>query len=332
MTFTPEIQRALLETSPIPLRVAIIKELDRAERSGRRGVVDLVNAISENREDVIQPDDGSIDFSKVSREDIPLLKAALRTNFSIEKIQKIESFVVGESGSTVQDAHHAMANANNGLVELSSEASSRQISLIDIRIAIIKELDRDAKRGPQCALRAADEADAKLREKGLGLYELDDGYIEFREVKLASVTQDALTLVKASLRTNFSREKVAYAAQLIVEFRRRGLSGFVEKEVTNKSVSKPRPQATVEDVSHRTTSIGGARSQHSQSSTAHPTGYNTHETQTRHSDTRCNQPGHASDQGAPCRTSNRSGAGWATWAAIASAIAVLVFIIVKKFR
>ena len=240
--------------------------------------------------------------------------------------------MVGESGSTVQDAHHAMANANNGLVELSSEASSRPISLIDIRIAIIKELDRDAKRGQQCALRAADEADAKLREKGLGLYELDDGYIEFREVKLASVTQDALTLVKASLRTNFSREKVAYAAQLIVEFRRRGLSGFVEKEVANKSVSKPRPQATVEDVSHRTTSIGGTRSQHSQSSTAHSTEYNTHETQTRHSDASRNQSGHVSDQGAPCRTSNRSGAGWATWAAIASAIAVLVFIIVKKFR
>lgn len=308
MNFSHEIQQALSDPSPIPLRVAIIKELDRAERSGRCAVIDLVDAISLRRGDVVVPDDGAVDLAKDSQDAVVILKAALRTNFSREKISRIEALISNKrhhSGAFEEEPKRHGSSSDGGLVELSKEASLKPITLVDIRTAIIKELDRDAKRKDQCALRAADEADVRLRANGLSLYDIDDASVDFRDVRLASVGQDVLLYVKGALRTNFSREKVSYAAQLIVEFRQRGIPGYLAKDMASPKISQDSRARTSASAKEGVRMSRDAEN--------------------------CNRLGRDTT-GVQTRTLSRGATGWVTWTAIASAVAVLVFIIIKRFR
>lgn len=333
MNFSHEIQQALSDPSPIPLRVAIIKELDRAERSGRCAVIDLVDAISLRRGDVVVPDDGAVDLAKDSQDAVVILKAALRTNFSREKISRIEALISNKrhhSGAFEEEPQRHGSASDGGLVELSKEASLKSISLVDVRTAIIKELDRDAKRMDQCALRAADEADARLQANGLSLYDIDDESVDFRDVRLASVGQDVLHYVKGALRTNFSREKVAYAARLIVEFRQRGIPGYLAKDMVSIKIGE-RASRLASGPSLRTaTAHVEAMPKISQGSPRVSAAAKEEIRMDSDADDR-NRAGRDT-AGGQTRTSSRVATGWATWTAIASAVAALVFIIVKKFR
>lgn len=105
------------------------------------------------------------------------------------------------------------------------------VDVVALRVAMIGELDR--KNANVVAI--GDALNEVLKAKGLSLFEDDDEVVDFA----VGANADAkLVEIKASLRMNFSREKIVFASQLI--------GGSVKRTATGiKKMSEPREDSKI---------------------------------------------------------------------------------------
>lgn len=220
--------------------VALIGELDKVERCLSETSVPIANELELRLREIgmalFEADDGAIFFNVES--DINMVKAALCTNFSKEKFlfaeKLMRSMKSSEATSEVLLKNGAVKSPIKGLVDLRTKAEDGEISpselKMNLKIAILRELDADRQRESPIAEKVAEDAEKKLAKAGERLYEDDDASIEFCLVGRPNVTEDTLFLVKSALQSNFSYEKLHYASELLTEFRRRGYDGYQVKQ------------------------------------------------------------------------------------------------------
>lgn len=331
--------------SVIEVRCAILKEIDRDLR--RQGNLAAQIALDANRSmggDLLEEDDGVVDFTNLSDPDqrICEVMAALRINFSIEKVKYagvVTDLLRGKRNPSISESKKCMPEDTtveqervrgtsssdaiprdadplmSGIDELCQKLKGNGLSLADLKIQlsklILKELDRDQRRDPMLAVRTAVEANTKLESVGESLFETDDGAVEFPQVTSPVTREDKLDEVKASLRLNFSKEKIEYAESLIKAFRTRGLDGF---QIKRQSTARTPGQT-----------MGGVKSSNS------------------HTDARRDSPRENPGRSTG-RSSSRAANGYEereknsrmsakiTWTVIVTAIAALVALVVRKFK
>lgn len=95
--------------------------------------------------------------------------------------------------------------------------------LSKIRAALITCVDLDAHYEKPEALIIADNVSEKMKSQNISLYEPDNGRLSF---DLSGASADEWNKAKASLRLNFSREKIEYATKLVETLRKKGVPGF----------------------------------------------------------------------------------------------------------
>ena len=98
---------------------------------------------------------------------------------------------------------------------------SSRAPLRDFRIALIGELDKAERRLSTKPVSIANELELRLGEIGMMLFEADDRVIDFK-------TESDLDMVKASLCTNFSKEKFVFAEEMILSKTSPGNSSGVQ--------------------------------------------------------------------------------------------------------
>lgn len=225
------------------------------------------------------------------------IRAALRENFSEEKVrfacQLIDMMRSGASGTdcsttTASGVSKGVSVTGGASSSTSSDTSSsindlygkadgeQEISVLDMKVAIIGELSDDRHRGVPMALKMADEAEAQLKKRGLALYEPDDGEYDVDTVSPGKGSESEFKQLRAALRENFSREKLQRAIWLIRDLRDQGNPKFESRsesvsKASTRSTSSGRGSTTCEGTSRSRSETGGfnqsTSSNHSQQST-----------------------------------------------------------------
>lgn len=238
--------------------VALIGELDKAERQQSAKPVPIANELETrlgaSGMTLFEADDGAIDFKTES--DIDMVKAALCTNFSKEKFvfaeKMIRSKTSPKDGLGVPPKTRSEKSPIEALTDLRTKAEAGEIPpselKMNLKVAILRELDADQRRELPIAEKVAEDAEKKLAKAGARLYEDDDSSIEFCQVGRPNVTEDTLHLVKGALASNFSREKLHYASELQTEFRRRGYDRY---QIKRQSQERSSPSASANEQAPR---------------------------------------------------------------------------------
>jgi hypothetical protein len=155
----------------------------------------------------------------------------------------IRSKTSPKDGSGVQPKTRSEKSPIEALTDLCTKAEAGEIPpselKMNLKVAILRELDADQRRELPIAEKVAEDAEKKLAKAGARLYEDDDGSIEFCQVGRPNVTEDTLHLVKGALASNFSREKLHYASELQTEFRRRGYDRYQVKRQSQEQTRRP---------------------------------------------------------------------------------------------
>lgn len=89
---------------------------------------------------------------------------------------------------------------------------------------LIGYLDDDARREPMLALKVADKTNRIFEDQGKKLYDEDDG--RHTSIPKEEWSSTVIRTIKASLRLNFSREKIALALEIIRYLRNKGDEKF----------------------------------------------------------------------------------------------------------
>ncbi len=121
------------------------------------------------------------------------------------------------------------------------QAALREKDVIRARAAIITHIDTDAARQNPMALRIADIVEKEFSSVGKHLYEEDDGRIQIPETDKWDL--GLWNKIKASLRINFSREKVEFATNItlkLIEKRHPTLSQHTPDHEFVGATSSPR--------------------------------------------------------------------------------------------
>ena len=251
-----ELERLASSGSRIDAIVAVIGEFSEDLHRDHCEALDVARFLAKNMtaqaEPLFDPDDGEVKLvpSEVGlREQFKMVRAALRENFSEEKIRfacqlidlmrcdntskQSASTLSGLASSTKADKRGESRKncAAADINELYGKAADedQKLSVVDMKVAIIGELSNDRKRGVPQSLKMADEAAEQLQKHGVTLYDKDDGEFPVCIVSPGMATEEEFNKLRAALRENFSREKLQRAIWVIRDLRDQRNSNFSVK-------------------------------------------------------------------------------------------------------
>jgi len=263
-----ELEKLAASGSRIDAIVAVIGEftddMHRNRCEAYESAKFLASHMAAGSEPLFVPDDGDypLEPDGVSLKDqFKTIRAALRENFSEEKVRfacqlidlmrgkncsatKTVAHGVSESKIDANGASSKNGNAASDINELYGKADGEQnISVIDMKVAIIGELSDDRHRAVPRALKVADEAESQLKKHGLVLFDVDDGAYSTDPVVPGTGSESEFKNLRAALRENFSREKLQRAIWLIRDLRDQHNHNF-EIKMESQTVGESRSGTT----------------------------------------------------------------------------------------
>ena len=284
-----ELERLAFSGNRIDAMVAVIGEFSEDLRRGHCEALEVARFLSKNLTAQAEPffdvDDGEVKLEPSAgmlKEQFKIVRAALRENFSEEKIRfacqlidlirrdkSSKKSVLTLSGSTSLANKHGATRKScvaTDIDELYGKAvdGDREFSVVDMKVAIIGELSNDRKRGVPQSLKAADEADEQLKKHGIALYDKDDGEFSVDIVPSGTATEDEFNKLRAALRENFSREKLQRAIWVIRDLRDQRHPNFSvkTKSSSSKRLDSNRPNAEADGSSYNVPDSRGSKMRH----------------------------------------------------------------------
>ena len=115
-------------------------------------------------------------------------------------------------------------------------------NVIHARTAILSYLDSDATTAMPQALRIAVEVADKFTDKDDPFFDQENHILEVPPK--TEWNSSLLRKIKAALQTNFSREKLELAEQVIFHLRAQGIRDFQAKQQNAETHSAPKPMQT----------------------------------------------------------------------------------------
>jgi len=198
---------------------------------------DVARKLKEKNIELFEKENSHIPLpSEPSLDDWNKVKAALRINFTREKIEyatgaakklreknipgfEVKGVTLNSQEKPVQHSvriqHQPSVLSQKSYDTRFNKPLQAAIDAGDVsaaRAAIITHADSDFFDGTANALEIADKVNDLLKEKGISLYMQDSGSISFSQTRW---DESVWNRAKAALRVNFSREKILYITQLV---------------------------------------------------------------------------------------------------------------------